>query len=191
MYVVPITNLQSAWSASPAASLSRQPTPRADRHNTWRNAAMPADNNGVLGTTYARSRRSSVIVQSVSSGGAAMASPSSPDDGASPTIPIGVVAVLSAAFLNLLGFTMAGPITPALGQHFGLEVGAKFGSLTSAYHIHWECSSAYSFGLGTAIAAVGSRSWPCRCWEVLLVCRCSPTPSSPTGRFLFSWHRGS
>ena len=62
-----------------------------------------------------------------------MASPSSPDDGASPTIPIGVVAVLSAAFLNLLGFTMAGPITPALGQHFGLEVGAKFGSLTSAY----------------------------------------------------------
>ena len=62
-----------------------------------------------------------------------MASPSSPDDDASPTIPIGVVAVLSAAFLNLLGFTMAGPITPALGQHFGLEVGAKFGSLTSAY----------------------------------------------------------
>ena len=62
-----------------------------------------------------------------------MASPSSPDDDASPTIPVGVVAVLSAAFLNLLGFTMAGPITPALGQHFGLEVGAMFGSLTSAY----------------------------------------------------------
>ena len=62
-----------------------------------------------------------------------MASPSSSDDDASPTIPVGVVAVLSAAFLNLLGFTMAGPITPALGQHFGLEVGAMFGSLTSAY----------------------------------------------------------
>ena len=63
-----------------------------------------------------------------------MAASSSPDDnGASRAIPIGVLAVLSAAFLNLLGFTMAGPITPALGQHFGLEVGAKFGSLTSAY----------------------------------------------------------
>jgi len=48
-------------------------------------------------------------------------------------LPIGVIAVLSAAFLNLLGFTMAGPITPALATHFGLEVGSKFGSLTSAY----------------------------------------------------------
>ena len=28
---------------------------------------------------------------------------------------------------------MPGPITPALGRHFGLEVGASFGSLTSAY----------------------------------------------------------
>jgi len=44
-----------------------------------------------------------------------------------------VIAVLAAAFLNLLGFTMAGPITPALGQHFQLQVGSKFGSLTSAY----------------------------------------------------------
>ena len=44
-----------------------------------------------------------------------------------------VVAVLAAAFLNLLGFTMAGPITPALGQHFHLQVGTRFGSLTSAY----------------------------------------------------------
>ena len=44
-----------------------------------------------------------------------------------------VVAILASAFLNLLGFTMAGPVTPALGQHFGLQVGSKFGSLTSAY----------------------------------------------------------
>mmetsp|Transcript_19605 Transcript_19605/g.26049 ORF Transcript_19605/g.26049 Transcript_19605/m.26049 type:complete len:560 (+) Transcript_19605:135-1814(+) len=44
-----------------------------------------------------------------------------------------VVAILAAAFLNLLGFTMAGPITPALGRHFDLTVGASFGSLTSAY----------------------------------------------------------
>eukprot|EP00957_Ditylum_brightwellii_P177578 13526096-Ditylum_brightwellii.AAC.1 len=28
---------------------------------------------------------------------------------------------------------MAGPITPALGRHFDLTVGASFGSLTSAY----------------------------------------------------------
>jgi Major Facilitator Superfamily len=44
-----------------------------------------------------------------------------------------IAALLISAFLNLLGFTMAGPITPALGQHFGLTVGASFGSLTSAY----------------------------------------------------------
>lgn len=44
-----------------------------------------------------------------------------------------VGAILASSFLNLLGFTMAGPITPALGQHFGLQVGSKFGSLTSAY----------------------------------------------------------
>ena len=38
-----------------------------------------------------------------------------------------VLALLLAAFLNLLGFTMAGPITPALGTHFGLKMGASFG----------------------------------------------------------------
>ena len=46
---------------------------------------------------------------------------------------ISVGAILASSFLNLLGFTMAGPITPALGSHFGLRVGASFGSLTSAY----------------------------------------------------------
>ena len=46
---------------------------------------------------------------------------------------ISVTAVLASAFLNLLGFTMAGPITPALGKHFNLPIGAYFGSLTSAY----------------------------------------------------------
>ncbi|KAL3941323.1 MAG: hypothetical protein SGBAC_004297 [Bacillariaceae sp.] len=46
---------------------------------------------------------------------------------------LSVGAILSSSFLNLLGFTMAGPITPALGKHFGLGVGASFGSLTSAY----------------------------------------------------------
>lgn len=46
---------------------------------------------------------------------------------------LSVFAILASSFLNLLGFTMAGPITPALGKHFGLQVGATFGSLTSAY----------------------------------------------------------
>lgn len=46
---------------------------------------------------------------------------------------LSVIAILASAFLNLLGFTMAGPITPALGQHFQLQIGSKFGSLTSAY----------------------------------------------------------
>ena len=44
-----------------------------------------------------------------------------------------VLAVLAGAFLNLLGFTMAGPITPALAEHFQLPVGSKVGALTSAY----------------------------------------------------------
>lgn len=44
-----------------------------------------------------------------------------------------VGAILASSFLNLLGFTMASPITPALGKHFSLDVGASFGSLTSAY----------------------------------------------------------
>lgn len=44
-----------------------------------------------------------------------------------------VGAVLFASFLSLLGFTMAGPLTPALGRHFQLEVGGLFGALTSAY----------------------------------------------------------
>jgi MFS transporter, DHA1 family, tetracycline resistance protein len=44
-----------------------------------------------------------------------------------------ITALLLSAFLNLLGFTMAGPLTPSLGQHFQLPVGASFGSLTSAY----------------------------------------------------------
>ena len=46
---------------------------------------------------------------------------------------LSVAALLFAAFLNLLGFTMAGPITPALGHHFGMDVGASLGMLTSAY----------------------------------------------------------
>ena len=48
-------------------------------------------------------------------------------------VPGSVVAVIAAAFLNLLGFTMTGPITPALAEHFQLPVGSKVGALTSAY----------------------------------------------------------
>jgi len=46
---------------------------------------------------------------------------------------LSVGAILASSFLNLLGFTMASPITPALGKHFALNMGASFGSLTSAY----------------------------------------------------------
>lgn len=89
--------------------------------------------NGLINDT-SKIRSGSVLVQSVASGGAAAApTPEDADADTDHTLPIGVLAVLCAAFLNLLGFTMAGPITPALGTHFGLEVGTKFGSLTSAY----------------------------------------------------------
>lgn len=77
------------------------------------------------------SRSRKVLLRSVApGGGGAAAANSSPQ---ADRIPVGVVAVLSAAFLNLLGFTMAGPITPELGTHFNLDVGPSFGALTSAY----------------------------------------------------------
>lgn len=45
-----------------------------------------------------------------------------------------VSGILISSFLSLLGFTMvAGPLTPALGKHFDLQVGGLFGALTSAY----------------------------------------------------------
>lgn len=45
-----------------------------------------------------------------------------------------VSGILISSFLSLLGFTMvAGPLTPALGKHFNLQVGGLFGALTSAY----------------------------------------------------------
>ena len=46
---------------------------------------------------------------------------------------LSVPAVLLASFLNLLGFTMTSPIQPSLGRHFGVPLGASFGSLSSAY----------------------------------------------------------
>ncbi|KAJ8604852.1 hypothetical protein CTAYLR_001081 [Chrysophaeum taylorii] len=55
------------------------------------------------------------------------------DKKASRGLPISVAAILSAAFLNLLGFTMAGPINPQLAAHFGLTAGSKVGALTAAY----------------------------------------------------------
>jgi DHA1 family tetracycline resistance protein-like MFS transporter len=122
------TPASMAWSASPAASYSPGHHRLGNLANLGRNPAVLAV--GGLEPTYARSRRSTT--SSTCATASASSSPGD-DDAASPTIPIGVFAVLSAAFLNLLGFTMAGPITPALGQHFGLKVGAKFGSLTSAY----------------------------------------------------------
>jgi len=72
---------------------------------------------------------------------------------------LSIAAVLVASFLNLLGFTMAGPITPALGSHFNLEVGASFGSLTSAYPLgmlvglfYWPALSDTILGRPTVIA---------------------------------------
>jgi len=42
--------------------------------------------------------------------------------------------ILISSFLSLLGFTMVtGPLTPALGKHFNLQIGSLFGALTSAY----------------------------------------------------------
>ena len=47
-----------------------------------------------------------------------------------PVPKLSVVVILVSAFLNLLGFTSLLGFTPLLAQHFGLEMGAKFGSLT-------------------------------------------------------------
>lgn len=74
---------------------------------------------------------------------ASVGSPAQPPAPAPPPAPpaqpisrgerLSVLAVLASAFLNLLGFTMTIPITPALKSHFSLQVGASFGALTSAY----------------------------------------------------------
>lgn len=107
-----------AWSASSLVSRSHQPPP--PQHTA----------------AVARSRRHSAVALQMSSssittsGGGGMEHSPEPS---SRSRKISVAALLASAFLNLLGFTMAGPITPALGQHFGLSVGASFGSLTSAY----------------------------------------------------------
>ena len=93
---------------------------------------------------------------------------------------LSVFAVLIAAFLNLLGFTMAGPITPALGAHFGVDVGASLGFLSSAYPLGMLCGivlwpalsdrvgrkpviSLSLFGSGLGLAAQGyavRQNWP-------------------------------
>lgn len=96
-----------------------------------------------LSSVFTR-RKAGSEIQSASSKIVAMSSTSAHDMGSqqsdsahadSSTLNFNwsIAALLISAFLNLLGFTMAGPITPALGQHFGLTVGASFGSLTSAY----------------------------------------------------------
>jgi len=51
----------------------------------------------------------------------------------SPASAVSIATVLLSTFLNLLGFTMTLPINVALRAHFGLSMGASFGSLSSAY----------------------------------------------------------
>ena len=86
-------------------------------------------------TDPTRTRDVSVVMTTLSSGQdeSSSLSSSSSSDVSTRSRRLSVGAILAASFLNLLGFTMAGPITPALGNHFGLSVGASFGSLTSAY----------------------------------------------------------
>ena len=80
----------------------------------------------------------SPLLAAVADGGASpLPAASAPPPPPPPAVSIrernSVLAVLAAAFLNLLGFTMTIPITPALKRHFSLQVGASFGMLTSAY----------------------------------------------------------
>ena len=117
-------------------------------------------------------------------------------------INLSVAATLSAAFLNLLGFTMAGPITPALGAHFGLSVGASLGALTSAYPLgmlaglfFWPALSdrvgrkpviALSLlGSGLGLAAQGlavQASWSLNAFLALRVLTGSMAGSSPVAK---------
>ncbi|EOD09680.1 hypothetical protein EMIHUDRAFT_459910 [Emiliania huxleyi CCMP1516] len=46
---------------------------------------------------------------------------------------VSVASVLLSTFLNLLGFTLTLPVNVALREHFELQMGASFGSLSSAY----------------------------------------------------------
>jgi len=89
-------------------------------------------------TSAVRLRRVAPLLASASVGSSAQPPAAAPPP-APPAQPISrgerlsVLAVLASAFLNLLGFTMTIPITPALKSHFSLQVGASFGALTSAY----------------------------------------------------------
>ena len=81
--------------------------------------------------------RSPLLVAVADGGASPLPAASAPPPPPPPAVSIrernSVLAVLAAAFLNLLGFTMTIPITPALKRHFSLQVGASFGMLTSAY----------------------------------------------------------
>lgn len=121
------------------------------------------------------------------SGGAGPAAPAPPVPAAlpgsralSPASAVSVASVLLSTFLNLLGFTMTIPINVALRDHFGLGMGASFGSLSSAYPLGtfgalflWPrlsdrvgrrpvmALSLGGTGLGLALQAVSvSRGWP-------------------------------
>ena len=86
-----------------------------------------------------RAAARSPLLATVADGGASPLPAPAAAAAAPPPAPVSVrernsvLAVLAAAFLNLLGFTMTIPITPALKRHFSLQVGASFGMLTSAY----------------------------------------------------------
>ena len=115
---------------------------------------------------------------------------------------VSVATTLTAAFLNLLGFTMAGPITPALGAHFGLGVGASLGALTSAYPLGmlgglflWPALSdrvgrkpvialsLFGSGLGlTAQALAVKASWSLHAFLALRVLTGSMAGSSPVAK---------
>lgn len=96
-------NIKATTSASTSASLSSSSSNRDNSSNINNNNNIH-DDSAHLDTWWSNPRQRSVL------------------------------GVLSSSFLNLLGFTMvAGPLTPALGSHFGLEIGSLFGTLTSAY----------------------------------------------------------
>lgn len=125
------TSLATAWSSSSS--------PRQERFHRVMTAATTQVHHVVplQSTTTSSARKSRTMTKLMALSGGDRVEKSKNDDEnnalSKSAFNLSVAAVLASSFLNLLGFTMAGPITPALGQHFGLQVGASFGSLTSAY----------------------------------------------------------
>ena len=124
-------NDNSSPSSIPLTSLQRM---RGGTLNRDRNKTRSKEGTSMISSSGFQSRRFTASKHSsIASTTADNDHDNTSSQSISPQILYSVLAILTATCLNLLGFTMTSPLSPSLGQHFALPLGASFGSLTSAY----------------------------------------------------------